>query len=567
MNIFYKMSIFLLVFTFQVFSQSETDETDLSGNEPLWRQALGGAVLSPPHVQAQSAVIAIDGGSIRAYSASGTPMWFYSAKGRINPFVTRSREGTSYLSRTNGALIAVNRSGRELWMRNIGGPLTSDVVVGWDGRLFAPTDKKISCYTASGNLLWIKIFESPFSIAPKLDRSGNIIFALENNHAYRVDPFGNSNPYMLSGAPAVLLSIEQQQILVIYKDGNMEIIASAVNWYFPAMSDVNSTVVNLPKLPAVPLAAASRGNNTAALLNDGRISFVSLNEGKIIWEGDTHIKEFSKNNRTETDAQLLFDERGIYVLSKNGASCFTVDGRRLWHIFLQDAAAIPAFGDDGILYSGGNDWILYAYKAEDRLLPARANIYGSAPEGSYGMGKPQTHYLTNTVYDENYVKNKLKQIESAIKDGRVGADEPAWTTFLLTASARNEYIQYRIKALQLLGQIGSGETIPWLTDIFRKESEPLIKAACASAIGNIGVDPDGIAIQTFLYSMLQTSVLKNEQVLAAITSSVGALCRFSGPPLTETGIRILNLLTENSYSTAIRSQASREIASLRQYNP
>jgi outer membrane protein assembly factor BamB len=180
------------------------------------------------------------------------------------------------------------------------------------------------------------------------------------------------------------------------------------------------------------------------------------------------------------------------------------------------------------------------------------------------MGKPQTPYLTNTSYDENYVKNKLKQIESAIKTGKVGADEPEWTTFLLTVSVRNEYILNQVKALQLLGQIGSGETIPWLTDIFRKESEPLIKAACASAIGNIGVDPEGIAIQTFQYSILQTSILRNEQILTAITSSVGALCRFSGPPLTETGIRILNLLTENAYSASIRRQASREIASLRQ---
>jgi outer membrane protein assembly factor BamB len=563
MNIFNKTVVFLLIFTFPAFSQNKNHETDFSGNELWWRQALGGAVLSLPHVQAHSAVIAIDGGSIRAYSDSGTPLWFYSAKGRISPYVTRSREGTSYLSRTNGTLIAVNRSGRELWKRNIDSQLTSDVVVGWDGRLFVPTDKKISCYTASGNLLWTKRFESSFSLAPKLDRSGNIIFALENNYVYRIDPFGNINSYFLSGTPAVLISIEQQQILVLYKDGNSEILASSVNWYFPAASDVNSTVLNFPNLSAEPLAAVSRGNYVAALLNNGMIAFVSLNERKIIWEGSTHIMEFPKNTKPETEAQMLFDERGIYILSKEGVTCFSVDGKKLWVIFLQDVAVIPAFGEDGILYSCGNDWILYAYKTDSFFTPAKANIYRSTYEGSYGMGKPQPPYLANTAYDENYVKNKLKQIESAIKAGRVGSDEPAWVTFLLTVSAKNDNILNRIKALQFLGQIGSGETISWLTDIFLKESEPLIKAACASAIGNIGVDPEGIAIQTFQYSIIQTSVLKSEQILTAITSSVGALCRFSGPPLTETGIKILNSLTVNSYSAAVRHQASREIASLR----
>jgi outer membrane protein assembly factor BamB len=114
-----------------------------------------------------------------------------------------------------------------------------------------------------------------------------------------------------------------------------------------------------------------------------------------------------------------------------------------------------------------------------------------------------------------------------------------------------------------LGQIGSRETIPWLVNIFRRESEPVIRTAAAAAIGSIGVDPDGAALQTFLYSIVHGGGMRDEQVLTAIASATGELCRFSGPPLSETGVRILNLLSDSSQPPVVRRQAGRELASLK----
>jgi len=529
--------------------------------DPAWRQALGGIVISLPSVQVQSVVVALDGGNIKAFSISGTQLWNYSARGRISPFVTRSREGTSYLSRTTGILIAVNRSGRELWRRNIGSPLCAKVITGWDGRLFVPTDKKIFCYTASGNLLWTKTFESSFSAPPKLDRSGGIIFSLENNEVYSIDPFGNAVVRVASKKPAVLLSIEQQQILALYADGTMEIIGSMDDWFISAQAETQSSI--LPNLPAGPSSAVGRGNNAAVTLTNGKVILLSLPERKILWENDSHIREFSGNNgKPETETEMLFDERGIYVLSRDGASGFSHDGKRLWFTFLQNTTAIPAFDEDGMLYSGGRDWILYSYKMEGRSLSQKNDIYGPLPEGSYGTGSPQSIYTRNLPTSEYDIRKKLEQIQNEINAGRVGANEPEWSTFLLTVSSSQQPIQFKINALNLLGKLGSRETIPWLTNIFRRENEPLIKAAAASAIGAIGVDPEGIAIQTFLYSVMPGN-LRDEQVLIAISSATGELCRFSGPPLSGTGIKILNLLSESSQPFIVRSNANRELASLK----
>jgi len=561
MKFFIKKCVFLLFAAVHVFSQSETGEREqgLLTSEPYWRQALGGSVLSLPDVQVRSAVVALDGGNIRAYSTSGKPMWNYSAKGKISPFVTRSREGTSYISRINGIFIAVNRAGRELWRRTLDGPLCAKAVPGWDGRLFVPTEKKISCFTASGNLLWTFSFESRFSLAPKLDRGGGIMLALENNDVFRIDPFGNVQKWRLENKCSSLLSTGPQQIIALYINGTMETLT---NRSLDGFQDQNNAV-SLPKLPAEPVAAVSRGGNIAAVLKDGRLAFVSLNERKILWYGDSHIKEFTKNGgKADTEVEMLFDERGIYILSKNGASGFSQDGRRLWFTILQNTAAVPAFGDDGVLYSGGKDWILYSYKIEDRVLPEKISLYGPVPEGVYGTGYPQAVYIPDILYFESEIKVKLEQIDAAINTGKVGANELEWTTFLMTVIETSSNIQYRIFALNMLGKIGSQETIPWLTNIFRKEADPTVKAATALAVGEIGVDPDGIAINSFHSAIVYSGGLKDEQVMRAIASSTGALCRFSGPPLSDTGVKILTFLSEN-VQPIVRRQAQKELASLR----
>jgi len=564
MHSFLKKCVFFLFTAAEVFSQNEETARvqGLYTGSPFWRQALGGTILSLPHVQAQSAVVALDGGNIKAYSTAGTPMWNYSARGKISPFVTRSREGTSYFSRTNGMFIAVNRSGRELWRRNLGGPLCASVVPGWDGRLFVPVEKKILCYTASGTLLWTKTFDAPFSAAPKLDSGGGIIFTVGDGEACRLDPFGNIQTWTLSNKPAILLPLEKQRILVLNTDRSMNILGESEDWYFSAQGEVHSSL--LPMLPSVPAAAANRGNNIALTFNDGVTALFSIDDRKIIWNSDSHIKEIINNGgKSEPGVEMLFDERGIYILSKNGATGFSHDGKRLWYTILQNTSAIPAFGNDGVLYSGGKDWILYAYKIEDLILPEKGGIYGPTPEGSYEMSSPKSTYTEDFPLDEYEMQNLLDKINTGIKTGKVEKNEPAWVSLLMMISTSQFHIKYRISALNYLGQIGSHETISWLVNFFRRENDPAVRAAAVNAVGAIGVDPKGDAIQTFLFLIVNGGGIKDEQVLTAIAGATGALCRFSGPPLSETGIKILSILSAGNQQPVVSRQAKKELGSLK----
>jgi outer membrane protein assembly factor BamB len=570
----------LLLFSFCMYAQSGPTVNRERGQvnaDPLWRQALGGAVTGLPTVQAQSAVVVLDGGNIKAYSTAGTPLWNYSARGRLSPFVTRSREGTSYISRTNGTFIAVNRAGRELWRLSLDAPLSGPVICGWDGRLFVPAGKKLLCYTASGNMLWSKQFENPIGIGPVPDQDGGLILALESSaEVLCVDPFGGETAWKLSAPPRLLVPTGvarngSRRIMALHADGSVEISGGFEEWYVPA--EAGKTPPAFSRLPAPPLSAASRGNNAAITLDDGRVILVSGDEGKILWTGESHIRVRGKSGGApDNEAAMVYDERGIYVLSKNGATGFTEDGRRLWFTTLENAAAVPAFGDDGVLYSGGKDWILYAYRLEDRALRQKQSMYGPAPEGSYGTGSPPPSPWADYAFrfEESELKTRLEHIGAGIRSGRVGENELAWTAYLMEIAGGDSGpqaslthpavpIQYRVQALTLLSRVGSRETIPWLANIFRRENDGVVKAAAAEAIGVIGVDPDGIALQAFFDAVSSGTGLKDEQALLALAAAAGALCRFSGPPLSHTGVKILNLLTGPGQSPAVQRQARREL--------
>ena len=535
-------------------SAAEAAAGFIPGTDPLWRQALGGAVTGLPAVQAESVVVVCDGGTLKCYSRTGRQLWTYYARGRLAPYVTRSREGTSYICRTNGSLLAINRAGRELWHINLGSPISAPVISGWDGRIFVTTRERLFCFTAAGFRLWSLTPESPFALEPVPNLRGGLAAVLENGTLLDIDPFGEYRSQKLSPAPALILPMEDGSVLGFYKTGAAELLGPE-----------GTGGRKLSALPGLPLAAVSRGNKAAMVFPNGGVRLFSCTEERILWTGESHIAAAEETG-------MIYDERGIYVLSRSGAAGFTEDGRRLWLFRLRGSAALPAFSDEGLLYSGGSDWILYAYKVEERIREQTRSLYGPAPLGSYGMGNPFPSPWADYYYrfDESHLQTQLARIAGDITEGRTGSRERAYAAYLmetaggltggaLPASAPPP-LREQLEALRLLGFLGSRETIPFLADLFYRAREPLIKTAAAEAIGRIGVDPDGLAIRVFTWAALPPE--QDEQVLAAVARAAGALCRFSGPPLSGAGVRLLSTLAADTRPPSVRREARREIDSL-----
>jgi outer membrane protein assembly factor BamB len=568
---------FFAVFLFLVNligAQSRAVEPPVSA-EPIWEQDLMGDVIGLPFLQAESAVVVLKQGYVKSYSRLGNWLWSYQAGEELTPHVTRAREGTSYICTTGGTVIAINRVGRELWKLDLGAPITAPIVVGWDGRLFIPVGSKLYCRTASGYSLWMRDLGSPIFVAPVLDHRGGLAMVLNNNEFVLVSHLSHIERFGLREKPLHIVPLEvtggKDSFYLFYASGAINRIYRDGNFALASES--------LPSLSQTPAAAINWKETAAVTLRDGRVQLLSVPDARVLWTGNSHETRAERGEGSLGPywAAMQFDERGVYVLSAKGVSGFRAsDGSRLWILRITGAAAIPSFSDEGYLYSGGTDRILHAYRIEERKRNLARSLYGPLPEGSYGLGNPPPSswaQLGNSRFDPVIVKSMRDTVEAAIKQGQIGEDETDYVAYLMEMagiSLAPTYspvrpqlqIEERAEFIRLLGYLGSRETVPFLANLFSRDREPIIKSACCEAIGRIGVDPGGDAIRAFTFLLAPDNATQDPSALMAAATATKNLCRFSGPPLSDAGIRLLRAFLATDFPARVKRHATAELESL-----
>jgi outer membrane protein assembly factor BamB len=550
--------IFLLAFLVSFLEKIEKINAQaVEQIDALWRRAVGGVVLGTPSAQAGSVAAVIDGGSVKAYSWQGVFLWEYFAQGKLCPFITRSWDGVVYICRTNGVLTALNRTGRELWKTNIKAPLSAPIVAGWDGRVFVSTEGKIFCVNNEGKILWTREFAGEILIEPALDKEGGVLLVLDSNELVKISAFGKMESIPLEKTPVALVSFlykNKNTALILYEDG----IAEA-----RVFGGFEENPPSFPAFSASPLDAKEYRGQIAVALSDGKLIMLTQN-GETLWEAETSVSD---------GVRLMHDEAGVYALGLSGAAGFHRSGVEKWSLRIERAASPPVFGKEGVLYSSGTDWILYAYQLEYGGYAWGDSLYGAAPTGDYGLGKlplQKSDYYQFSDFDLAY---QFGRIRKKMSQGQIGEDEPVFITYLkeVAGSMRNSLsipetnapasVSRRVEAARLLAAFGSHELIPFFADLLLGDREPPVKAAAAEAIGRIGVDPYGIAMEAF--AQLVSLPSRDGQVLTATAAAVGALCRFSGPPMIELGVRILAAIAANGAPVPARKRALLELKRLR----
>ncbi|MDR2444747.1 MAG: PQQ-binding-like beta-propeller repeat protein [Spirochaetaceae bacterium] len=525
--------------------------------ELLWRQVLGGVALTRPVEQLESVIVVREGGAVKAFGSSGALLWEYRAGGRLLPFIARSGSGASYVCRTDGVFHAINRAGRQLWKVNLRGSLAASPLTGWDDRVFVFLPEKLYCFTASGTRLWRIELESPLALDPIADKAGGFAGVLEDGSLIRVNAFGKMDAVKLSAVPFALFALTPvgnqggtlvPRFIAVHSGGRLELIGEG------------GGPVEAPGLPAAPIAVTEHGGLLAALLANGALTLISPG-GEPVWSVKT---EFAKQ---DDDVEVDWNESGIYLLSKSGGEGYSPEGVRRWNMKLSGSVTAPVLNGNGVMYSCGKDWILYAYRVEkEEPLFSDKKVYGFEAEGSYGLGK-----ATPEAGFPQWPEFLIEAAEARIRAGNLGETEPFYTSLLLgIADGANRYgqqnsfegISLRARALRLLGLVGSRDTVPFLARVFRRERELTIKVAAAEAIGAIGVDPEGLALDAFTELTAIPGTYPQERLFVSIAASIGKLCRFSGPLLCARGIPLLASLTDAVQPKTVRRRAERELATL-----
>ena len=549
------------------------------GAAPMWETRIGDTIRGEPHLQASSAILVGENGSVRSFFQSGTPLWDFDARGTAVPFIARSYEAATYVCTTDGIFKAINRVGRELWRLDLGKPISYAPVVGWDGRVFITLDSVMTCRTASGNGLWSIDLGSPVAFAPLLDRTGSVATVLQNNDFVKVHQFSHVERIRLDRLPTMIVSLDEgarKSYVLFYQNGEMEKV-----YFNPAArrgSALSKTAIR--SLPAQPVAAVSRGAQFAVTLRDGRILLLNP-AGETVWTRNSHeaAEERGTANLTIGQAKMLFDERGVYAISIRGISAFAAEGRRRFVHRLQTVCSgVPSLCDEGLFWTCGTDNILRVYKIDVRRRTVPRNrFYGLEPEGDYGMGNPPPSPWVgqNSRYHDIEQDIVYEQIKSAILSGQIGTMEPVYVAYMMEMVGffiGNPQVSpvrpavkptQRIRLIRLLAQVGSRETIPFLWNIFDRDQEPAVRAACAEAIGRIGVDPTGRSLHSYNFLLTPNNPNVDPQLLLAASSSIASICRFSGPPLAAEGIRVLRYFANlPSVPLRVKEQIRAEIDGL-----
>ncbi len=539
---------------------------------PTWREALGAKIIGEPTSQASSVVILCDDGTVRCFSYTGKALWTFDTRSKLLPFVSRAPDGSTYVMSQERFLIALNRAGRKLWSIRLAAPLQGPIQFGWDGRLFIPLPDRVLCFTPGGFQLWERKLPFPLREALVPDSQGGVLGMTEGAILIRLSALGRLEQYTCDSSPCLVFSlpsVEQDSWRggIYYNNGTGEIIRGG------------KREGPLPALPAPPLHAKEQQGKLALFLENGKLVLLSLKSHTTLWEGavpfyqrGTAVKD-SPSRTTMVESRLLFDERGVYYLSRVGAVGFTPTGQRLWQLTLKGASSLPAFSDEGILYAGGTDWILYAYKIEERVRSRTTSLYGSFPEGSYGFavvsgGGGPFMYPFDT--EEAAIQTQLREIQDALQNQSIGEKErdyyeilcfiaegkvpPGWQPILLSS---------RIQALSLLGAFASRELIPFLAQLVQKESEHLVIAQALTALGSIGSDPFGYAMGAFRYLLSRPFLYRNEQLAASLANAIYRLCMFSGPPLSVEGVHLLVQLSNQIFSAGLQNTIKTYLADLR----
>jgi hypothetical protein len=219
-----------------------------------------------------------------------------------------------------------------------------------------------------------------------------------------------------------------------------------------------------------------------------------------------------------------------------------------WILDILGASAPPAYNGDDLVIVGGENWLLAAYRVKDPEPPG-------APE------PPETYGLAKLVPSPEWVSRE--GIAAALEQGNVGDNERIFASFLMETSRVTPALKLpaatiaeRVEALALLGRLGSPEYVPFLVDVLGRESNLLVKAAAIHAIGAIGIDRDGKAMNAFIKEAFPLFPTSDPFVLNAIVEAAGTLSIINGPPEYGRGVAILGALSAQQIFPGIQKQAA-----------
>lgn len=565
---FYRLAFFLSLL---VLGLANTYPEELS-LEPLFRFPLGGVASSGPVLSGKRLWVLSDSKVLYSITTEGVASGKRSFPSRHIPFMLADPYERLAIVDDDNSLSLLNKAGQEVWKTSLKAKPAFSPFFSGDGCLFVPFDKGISAYAPNGRELWRKSFSSGLSASPLPGPGGGPLLALKDGSIHLFSAYGGLVKSATFSAPAAFLTCNQYSILAALQDNSLVIMDSGLgsgpSGSFPVI-----------KLAAKAVAAASAKSMHFVLDSGGNILAVD-SLGNKLWQLQSGVPfgtPFGVPFGLASDpAKLLAFEERLILLSDSIVRSYGMDGSFYRELKLKSSAGFPVISESGTVFTGGKDWILYAYKFE---LPQKAMALPKANALSLAIieeAAKEEAFWSLEPYSNDSAQKKLANIEKLLKSGTIEDDLASAKAYcaaialgkmhapLGMGAAKIEALPSgvlaRTKACELLGMMGCPDAVPFLADVFLYDKEAVVKIAAADAISMIGLDPEGMALGAFAFS---TEKSLDDRTAISIINAILALYRANGSLDDFSGIMAILRIAGGNYSAAVKSRAEKALLQLK----
>lgn len=531
----------------------------------LFRFPAEGVVSTGPVVSGELAWFISDSKTLFIMDVSGKAIGRRALDIRSAAFIACDPYGRVALPDGQRGLMLVNKAGQLVWRYELPSTAVAAPAYGPDGRLYVAAGPELLCLAPNGALIWRRALGARPVAGPAAGPGGGPSLSLPGG---RVLAFGQDGDILIDrtlGADASFLAGRLGELGCALSDGGFVVLR-------PEGPDVPG-----PSSATAPRPAASRSAEPRALSAGP--------DGYAVLDADGRLRAFGPDGeelwalRTAARPPLALRSYAgrVVILSSDAVRSYGAEGALFRELSLRNAAGLPAITSSGAVLSGGRDWIVYAYRFERPLLglePERPRILD---RGALKAAAADALRWYASEPDEDAVMNMLVDIEKSLESGTIGEGLVSGSMVAAAVAAGALSAPFgsgavrpgpvpaaglgRLKAVELLGRFGFPAATELLAELFRAERDPAVKAAAASAVARIGLDPGGVAMEAFAAeaSLGRLDARGAEAVVAAIE----ALYRASGGLDKPAGaLALLRIAGNASYPEALRRRSERVLRTI-----
>jgi len=475
----------------------------------LWRFVAGGQIRNAPALSHNSIIyLPADDRSLYAVYPNGELKWSYKGGYKFAGSPVIGYDGTVYIATVKGALLALAPNGRVRWSFRAPAAITGTPAIGSDGTIYLPVSGGLLyALTYSGKEKWHYQYSAEICSSPSIGPDGSIYLGAENRRLLAMDRQGHKKwEVTLPGAPGTA---------AIGADGTIYVNGYGIHALSPAGLLLWS--YSIPEKTADPIIG-EHGIITAGAQN-GRLYLIDP-EGKKI----RHIQLGAPVNKPAAAAR----DGTIYAVAANTLYAINPSGDIQWTFTTKREAAAPALAEDGTLYLGSADWILYAIGGAHGGMAESSwpiHLHDPAHTGRFnGLGNlenPAFWIIRARAYSgsEELKLKALKEIEQYLK----GEDFKA-----LYASSLESILEYlvlesvvirnyyygklihnfplvRLKSCSLLAELGTERTRNILLEVLKHEPDSHVKGAAALGLGRIARPSDNEVVLELVHQLKNQS--------------------------------------------------------------